>query len=1267
MIVRITSIVSPLALAIALIFSMLTLLLLLPTLPVAGAPAATGVITGRVYDSGGAPLAAANVWAEPMNGDPGSGDGTQADASGYYTITGLATNNYRVGAQKFGYATEYYTNTFDWAGATSVQVTDGNTTTGIDFLLDPGGVITGTVVDASSLTPITGAFVNAGPAGGSQWGIGTGQIDSTGAYTLSGLPVGQYKVDANAPGYEQEFYQDQTDWFLADVVTVTAGQVTPNINFTLQAEVGAAIYGQVVLPDGSPVPYAGIQAESFDYLIHKGEGADSNGNFRVGGLVTGTWRLRAHPPGGQGYANYSESDEILVPVNNFNAITLTAPITLNGVNVVGRAVMPDGSGVAWTGVDVYKTDYSIFKGTGTDQDGYFGLGGLPAGDYKAEVHVPWGTSGIVPPPPRSFTIVDPGVIVDLGNITFTQAAKHITGRVVRDGSGAGVPNVDVNASRRGADGWAWTQTDGSGNFSLDVSPGDWEVMINPGPNGTADWIYLGHPKMVSFSNDASQETVNVDFEVQSTDATVTGRVEGPNGEQLTPWSAWIDIRDNAGQGNGVPVAPDGSFNVPVVAGTYQVWIGVDEQAYPNWSGPPTLLFNIASGETKNLGTIRLVEKTSAIEGRVTRASDGAGMPGLMIHAWQFEGGWASTTTDSNGNYRLPVLAGTWEVDVEPPYTSTYVTGQPPQRVVVADNQTVPGIDFVLQEAAGIIEGTLYDPQGNLLTDINGGWAYARQGNAPEPIAGAPVDNGRFTLNVPPGTYMVGLWLPPNVGYTVSGEQQVGPLAVGEVVAKARNRAEVAVASMVKNELQASVQSGTPVPISFTLLPNDARIRGAFFLDDAKTVPATGLMGEVFAMSGLGGAWQSVPINPVDGSFELDVAAGTWNLGYWLQSTNVVNSPPPDTRVTVESGQEFVFNFTVVAADATIEGVIQKPDGSPLSHAWAWAHRPRSATSAAIDTGDDSKPPNGYFSINVPSGGQYEVGAFAPEDWGYIQPDIQVVTPTTNSPVNVTLRFKDSDGTITGTVYYHDEAGNRVYGPWAWVWAWSDDGQHAGAPTDQNGRYQLNVITGTTWHVGAVYQAEQGSLFYETIVPTDVVMNSAQASADLDLYLAATALPPAAAATFDPSVGWTRTLSDGTRIEIPAGAMPTTDTVRISITPLVEELHNTLTARPFGFGYAIAAYENTTGNLIASNFNANVLITFHYTEDDLRKHGVSEDDISPAYFSTTTNSWTKVESFNVDKVANRVTVQINHFSTWALTSSSSSGGGTNALYLPFMVK
>jgi hypothetical protein len=1245
-------------------------------------PPPTGAIVGTVTEEGDGSITNLHVIARDYATDQWAG-GANTDAAGVYTIT-LPTGSYRVGTcsdcNGLNYTDEYYNNVLDMHMATQVDVVAPQTTGHIDFVLSQGGAISGMVKDEAG-NPVTTAQINASPASGEPWGRGTHEIDSTGAYTITGLPPGSYKVEARAEGYDQEFYDNQTDWMLANVVTVTAGHTTPDIHFTLKKETGGAMEGRVVLPDGAGVHDAHVNAESMEHMLWKDSPTNENGDFRLTGITPGWWRVQAHPPQGEQYRNYSDSENCSVQESGTwveyrpcefqvpEGITPTLVITLPTVNVVGRVMMPDGSPAQHAPVKIEKTDWSLFTHADTDQEGYFRQGGLDTGDYQLRLEVPWGTSGIVPPEPKPFTIADINVLVDVGTITYTTAAKHIQGRV-EHADHTGVPNAEVNAWQQSAEGWGHTQTDGSGNFYLDVAPGTWEVMIHPRPDEAADWVYMGHPKKVTFAGDASEETKTITFTVESANSRVTGRVVGPNGETLQPWSGQVDIRDMEGRGNGTPLSAGGFFTVSVGAGTYNVWIHVDEHTYPYWSSPHIPPFSIESNETKDLGTIHLVGKTSGITGTVTRASDSAGVAGVHVHAWQHEGGWADAMTNNDGYYSMLILSGTWEVDVEPPYTSTYVTGQPPQRVDVGDNET-QSVNFVLTEANGVIQGTLKDPDGNVLTDINHGFAYARQGNAPEPIAGAPVDNGQFTIRVPSGTYNVGVWLPPNSGYTLSSEQEVGPLAMTEVVAKAQTRPEVAAANMSLHERQTSVQAGSTVTVTLTLVPNDARIVGGFYTDSGTSrLPAIGLMGEVFAMQGMGGAWQSTSIDPTDGSFELEVSAGTWNLGYWIMSSGYVNNPPPDTRVTIDSGEVFTFNFTVVETDATIEGVLQKPDHSPLNHAWAHAHRDRSETSAAIDTGDDSQPPDGRFSISVPSGGQYHVGAHAPESWGYIQPDFQVVSPTVGSSEFVTLTFKSSNGTITGTVYYHDEAGNPVYGPWAWVWGWSDEGQHTGAPTDHEGKYQLNVVTGTTWHIGACYQVEGGSLFYETTSPTDIVMDTPHKSADLHLYLASTALPPAVATTFDPSIGWTHTLSDGTYINIPAGAMPTTDTVRISITPLVEELQNTLTARPFGFGYAIVAYENSTGEQIVQNFNANVLITFYYTDEDLQRRGVSEDDLSPAYFSTTTNSWTKVESFSVDKPANKVTVQVNHFSTWALTAPSSQsdgGGGQSSVYLPIILK
>jgi len=1226
-------------------------------------------IEGRVHSDLGVPEGGALVRAERVFGGPGFPQ-TVADPNGFYTLTLPGPGIYRVGATKFGFATEYYPNEFDLNKAALITVQLSANIPGIDFFLDPGGDITGTVKDLATGQPITSAHVSASPAGGAPWAAGAMIIDASGVYTLMGVPVGQYKVRADAPGYDPSFYNNQPDWAVADVIEVMTATVTGPIDFLLKESPKGAIAGSVVLPNGIPVPNAWVDAELLAGLLPRGAQADLTGNFTVTGLITGTWRLRAHPPVDLAYIGYSASRDVVVTLTTESLLVLTKPLTLTTVNVAGRAVLPDGSPAGGSGVYIHTLDFAYQTGMGTGPDGIFRVGGLPTGTYAVDLFPPWNMPDLIPPDPVSFTLTDRNDFVNLGNITFTLASKHISATVVYT-NGAGVPNVDVNAIRRGQPGWAHALTDDGGQAGLNVGAGQWEVMISAPPDGSANWIYPGLPKLVTFAEDDTPETQFVTFTVETADAWVTGRVFYPNcADPVPPQGVGVEVRRPDGRGNHAPLSPGGYFTVPVVAGTYGAWILVDEQLYPNLSGPQIPPFEVASGQPRDLGDICLIEKTSGISGRV-HLEDGSGVPGVRVHAWKHEGGWASGETDAEGSYFLSVFSGTWEVNVELPISSTLIPDQhEPRTVVVGDDEIATGIDFLLLEAAGVIHGMLVDQNGSLLTDVEG-WAYARPDGAnTAPVAGGPVRNGEFSINVPHGTYRVGLWLPPNSGYTVSGEQTVGPLSVEP--AQAQTRAEVAAADMAKGERATIVAAGTTVSVTFTLLPNDALIVGGFFLDGAKTTPAVGLEGEVFAMGGIGGAWRVVPINPANGRYTMTVASGTWNVGYHLRSADYVNTPPPNTRVTIASTEVFTFNFTVVAADSTIEGHILDPNGDPLNAAFAWAHRNRSETSAAIDTGGEAKPPDAYFRIRVPSGGRYHVGAFAPLEFGYIQPDAKVVTPTTGGSVSVTLRFKDSNGVITGTVYYHDQAGNSVYGPFAWVWAWSDDGQHTGAPTDANGQYRLNVVTGTTWHVGAAYHPEQGSLFYRTITPTTVVMDSTpKGNVDLDIYLARTALPPAIADTFDPSVGWTGVLSDGTRIEIPAGAMPTTDTVRISVTPLVEELPNTLSARPFGYGYAIVAYEDSTGNQIVSNFNSNVLITFYYTEDELRELGVTEDNeasLSPAYFSTTTNSWTKVESYTVDTTNNRITAQINHFSRWTLTAPvEATTTPTTNLYLPLVMR
>ena len=164
-------------------------------------------------DASGAPLANAKGWAEPVTG--GSGNGAATDAAGAYTIRGLADGAYRVRANADGYVEEFYDNAVRWEAATPVQVQAPQTTPNIDFVLERGGTIAGVVRDGETAEPLAGVDVWADSEG---FGAGGTQTDASGAYTITGLAPGDYRVRADPVGYDEAFYNDQPAWPLAGPV-----------------------------------------------------------------------------------------------------------------------------------------------------------------------------------------------------------------------------------------------------------------------------------------------------------------------------------------------------------------------------------------------------------------------------------------------------------------------------------------------------------------------------------------------------------------------------------------------------------------------------------------------------------------------------------------------------------------------------------------------------------------------------------------------------------------------------------------------------------------------------------------------------------------------------------------------------------------------------------------------------------------------------------------------------------------------------------------
>ncbi len=679
----------------------------------------------------------------------------------------------------------------------------------------------------------------------------------------------------------------------------------------------------------------------------------------------------------------------------------------------------------------------------------------------------------------------------------------------------------------------------------------------------------------------------------------------------------VEVRNDEGIGRGDDINPgDGSFDVAIPHGTYKAWVRPDST---EWVGLVTSPFVVPPGSTYAFtAPLTLLPRNATITGTVT--SGGSGVEGVPVSAWRTDGpGWAEATTISSGGYILAVSAGTWQVRPALPSAGLpyLYTGQP-QEVTVPDGGTVPDVDFSLLATDAHIQGTLVDEQGSPVTDATG-WAGARDTVSPTIRTAAPIEDGTFDLNVPGGaTYDTAVRLPADSDYIAGPPQTV------------------------------SVGLSQTAQVTITLKAKNAKIAGALW-DRRNQVVVPGVDAEVFAWSNW--AWLNTAVNPGNGAYSLDVSAGIWALDYRVDPTANYVALRDRRNVPVQAGQIFPAPLPVAERDASLGDTVLDPQGAALAGATVIADGigPEiSEVRVATTSGND-----GRFSMDLPHG-WYNVRATLGPESGYINPATGRVRLAAGQTItDVVLRFRQPDAVISGTLSLSGGGGSGQ----VLLWAWSADDGYTKATAYLTETYSLNVISNTTWHVGAVYQ--DGAQYW--ITRTVVALGAGGAEQDLVLD-GPNPLPAPVVVTFDASTEQYVELADGTSVYIPAGAMPVSGTVTLHIVPIATLPHQRH-ANVFRYGYAFTASDED-GQPITENFNQNVVISFAYTEQELINAGIEEGELKPAYFSTTTSQWTFPQSYVVDTANNQVAMQIDHFTDFALTAS---GSEAHTVYLPTIMK
>lgn len=167
-------------------------------------------------------------------------------AQGTYSFDALNPGPYKLRADSTlaqGYALQYYDRQVRKAVADLVVVAGSSPTPNIDFRLEPGGTLSGTVTEAVSGLPVSGMDIDLLRAGDLMRFDQSAKTDANGDYTLTGVPAGDYLVRADpapAQPYRRTYYGGAVTASSATQVTVASGQAVPAISIAVPEPAAAA-------------------------------------------------------------------------------------------------------------------------------------------------------------------------------------------------------------------------------------------------------------------------------------------------------------------------------------------------------------------------------------------------------------------------------------------------------------------------------------------------------------------------------------------------------------------------------------------------------------------------------------------------------------------------------------------------------------------------------------------------------------------------------------------------------------------------------------------------------------------------------------------------------------------------------------------------------------------------------------------------------------------------------------------------------------------
>jgi hypothetical protein len=271
-----------------------------------------GTVSGKVYEANGTtPIPNLHLFAQSHACGGFHLGGTNTDADGNYVLGGLPAGTVHLyacpGCNEQPFVDGFYnggTSTRDCSQAVDISVTANQTTSGIDFKLEPGVSMSGTLFHTNGSTPFDQPvhinIYQGDPCGHHEHVAGTVLDPVTGMFTITGVPTGQYymRIDnsENTSAVQRWWNSNggSYDCGQAHLIDLSDGLNQTGLTFTTQP--GATVSGTVYEYDGV-TPIAGdwgvIALRASDQGYMGGSHIASDGTYQIKGLPPGAYFIRA--------------------------------------------------------------------------------------------------------------------------------------------------------------------------------------------------------------------------------------------------------------------------------------------------------------------------------------------------------------------------------------------------------------------------------------------------------------------------------------------------------------------------------------------------------------------------------------------------------------------------------------------------------------------------------------------------------------------------------------------------------------------------------------------------------------------------------------------------------------------------------------------------------------------------------------------------------------------------------------------------------------